>query len=497
MNLNRIQDRIIELMSIFALQVQNAAAMGKTDINRVSEVVLVPLFVEIFGYKNLKNLNDTAQANYPGIDLGDETARVAIQVTSSSDNEKIKDTLLKFIKYELYKKYDRLIIYILTNKQKTYSGSGHEEIIQGKFTFNKDENIKDYRDLLAVVKGFQVNKARKIENILEINFGNRNTPLLMDTSPHGTEDVFLNLIEISFPKTIYVADLVVNRDEVIENSRTEGGAWLKRTASTREVAQADLKQQGLSFATDWECHENKVVTFHDLYDENLRLTKIIDQGTVTPLATERFYTIDGKVDENRERVFKSLLRRCLQQKLFHQHVHWQNQDNLFIFSEVEGEPKRTEQWFGEKENERKVYERTMKNNKPDEILICKHLAFGVQFKRFGNQWYLIINPDWFFSWNGYKKSIFGVEKIKWLKKEEDNKQVFNHFRFIVYFLSHEEPASFFDDKPGYRFLSLGNMVKFNSAPVLNDQVWNPPKPREVGDTDDDDENSQGSLDFSL
>lgn len=98
MNLNRIQDRIIELMSIFALQVQNAAAMGKTDINRVSEVVLVPLFVEIFGYKNLKNLNDTAQANYPGIDLGDETARVAVQVTSSSDNEKIKDTLQKFIK---------------------------------------------------------------------------------------------------------------------------------------------------------------------------------------------------------------------------------------------------------------------------------------------------------------------------------------------------------------------------------------------------------------
>lgn len=497
MNLDRTQSRIIELMSIFRFQIEGATSMNRTDVNRVSEVVLIPLFAETFGYKNLRNLNDTEGANFPGIDLADDDARVAFQITSSADNEKVKDTLRKFVKYELYKKYDRLFIYILTKKQNTYTGSGHDEIIQGTFAFDKGADIIDYSDLLTVVKGFQIDKARKIENILEANFGDRNVGLLIETPALGTEDVFLNLVEITFPETLYIADLDIDRDTVIANSRVEGGAWLKNSASTREVAQAALKQQGLSFATDWECHENRVITFHNLYEDDLRLTKVIDQGTVTPIPSHRFYTINGEIDENRERVFKSLLRRCLQQKMFHLNVQWQNQDNLFIFTEEDGALKRTEHWYGERESERTVFERTMKNNKPDETLICKHLAFGVQFKRFGKQWYVAISPDWFFSWDGYKRSFFADEKLKWLKREEDNKQVFNHFRFIVYFLTHDKPSSLFDEKQRqrYRFLEFGNIIKFNSAPPLDDRAWNPPKPKEAGDTEEED--AQASLDFSL
>lgn len=132
MNLDRTQSRIIELMSIFRLQIESATSMSRTDVNRVSEVVLIPLFAEVFGYKSLRNLNDTERANFPGIDLADDDARVAFQITSSADNEKIKDALRKFVKCELYKKYDRLSIYILTRKQSTYTGSGHDEIIQGR-----------------------------------------------------------------------------------------------------------------------------------------------------------------------------------------------------------------------------------------------------------------------------------------------------------------------------------------------------------------------------
>lgn len=86
--------------------------------------------------------------------------------------------------------------------------------------------------------------------------------------------MFLNLVEISFPEQLFIADLDIDRDEVLVNSRVEGGAWLKNSASTREVAQAALKQQGLSFAADWECHENKVITFHNLYEDDLRLTRM-------------------------------------------------------------------------------------------------------------------------------------------------------------------------------------------------------------------------------
>ena len=73
MNLQRVQNRIVELMSIFVYQVQGSAAMKSHRHHRISEVVLIPLFAELFGYKNLKTLPQ--QPNYPGIDLGNETAR--------------------------------------------------------------------------------------------------------------------------------------------------------------------------------------------------------------------------------------------------------------------------------------------------------------------------------------------------------------------------------------------------------------------------------------
>ncbi|MBD2139290.1 SMEK domain-containing protein [Anabaena sp. FACHB-1237] len=104
MNLLKSQNRIIVLMSRFVDQVNDSTAMARTDINKVAETILTHLLAEVYDYRELKNLNSETN-NYPGIDLGDEKARVAFQITSTSDNEKIKDTLGKFVKYELYRTY--------------------------------------------------------------------------------------------------------------------------------------------------------------------------------------------------------------------------------------------------------------------------------------------------------------------------------------------------------------------------------------------------------
>ena len=180
MNLKKSQDRINELMSIFVVQVKGAGAMSRTDINHVSENVLIPLLSEIYGHTDLRNLNVSEDPNFPAIDLGDEKTKTAYQITSTSSSEKIKDTLKKFVKYKLYEEYDRLVIYILTEKQETYQGRGFEEIIQGKFSFDKENDIRDYQDLLKEISGFSsVDKSRRIENILEEHFGEKqNIPAL-------------------------------------------------------------------------------------------------------------------------------------------------------------------------------------------------------------------------------------------------------------------------------------------------------------------------------
>src|SRR4028118_2006481 len=102
MNLEQSQKRINYLMSLFVTQIKGCTAMGQTDLNKVAENILIPLIAEVYGYKNLENLNFTKGSNYPSVDLGDETARVAFQITATPDLKKVKHTLTKFVEHKLY-----------------------------------------------------------------------------------------------------------------------------------------------------------------------------------------------------------------------------------------------------------------------------------------------------------------------------------------------------------------------------------------------------------
>jgi AAA ATPase domain/MalT-like TPR region len=171
MNLERSQKRIRDLMSLFVTQVKSATAMGQTDINKVAETILIPLIAEVYGYRNLKNLNFTEGSNFPSVDLGDETARVAFQITATPGIEKVKHTLTKFFEYKLDEKYDRIIIYIITEKQNSYSDTEINRILQGKFIFDVKKDIWDWQNILGEVTKFQIEKTREVEKILEANFG--------------------------------------------------------------------------------------------------------------------------------------------------------------------------------------------------------------------------------------------------------------------------------------------------------------------------------------
>ncbi|WP_445310735.1 SMEK domain-containing protein, partial [Microcoleus vaginatus] len=145
--------------------------MQKTDINKLAQTILIPLLAEVYGYQNLKDLDFTEGSNYPSVDLGDETARVAFQITSTRGIEKVKHTLTEFVEHKLYEKYDRIIIYIITDRQKDYSDTEINKIIQGKLSFDVKNDIWDYRNILGEVAKFQIEKAREVEKLLEANFG--------------------------------------------------------------------------------------------------------------------------------------------------------------------------------------------------------------------------------------------------------------------------------------------------------------------------------------
>lgn len=162
--------RITSLLGVFRNQVELAGALNHTDIHRVAEDVLKALLRDIWNLNQLENLNLWEEHNFPGIDLGDKWDRVAVQVTSQADSEKVKGTLRQFVGKDLYTEYDRLIMLIVGKKQGSYSGSGFSEILDGKLTFDKEKDILDFRDLMRDVEKLDDEHLDKVQNYLESQF---------------------------------------------------------------------------------------------------------------------------------------------------------------------------------------------------------------------------------------------------------------------------------------------------------------------------------------
>ena len=327
MNLKKYQDRIKELMTKFITRIEVEGAMDSTDINRVSENVLIPLLSEIYGHKDLRNLNVSEGPNFPAIDLGDEKTGIAYQITSTANSKKIKDTLQKFVKHKLYEKYGHLIIYILTKKQKTYQERKFDEIIQGKFSFDKKNNIRDYRDLLKEISGFSsVDKLRRVERILEEHFGETEYPRSLDpdTQDDTSEDPLDWLEKVNSLWGEELATIRINREKlrnhlqdfalqgngVIIGSPGVGKTYLlkelRQSLKSAHIPHLLLPIDQLGDGTDKTLREE--LSYKGDLIEKLKSVPVPDQKAIL-----LFDTFDAARDEQTRKRFLRLIQRAIQE----------------------------------------------------------------------------------------------------------------------------------------------------------------------------------------
>ena len=267
---------------------------------------------------------------------------------------------------------------------------------------------------------------------------------------------WLNLLPITFPPRLYLG-------QTIPEVRPNRGS---RNRNPRHWARKYLVDRGLRFSSDWTIYDGQVVTFHDLHQQGLPLAQLVDIGTVTDLATGEYHDIDA----NYRRAFKTLLRLCLQQLLYKRGVFWQHRAGLFCFAPTDdGARERNESWTDRKNATRVVFKRVPKRDAPDDIYYCKHLAFRAAFHVFDSIWYVSIKPEWFFSSDGYRRWFWGAEKIDYLKRVEKNQTVFNHVKFLSYFLRRQ--PDLFSEVPVYPFLTFRPMESLRGLPEVDDNAW--------------------------
>ncbi len=459
-----IENRINELFAQLVTEVRGATALGLTDINKLSEDCLVPVLKRSLDLPGLRNLNQTEQRNFPAIDLADDTSETAIQITATPDRSKIMDTLTGFMAHGLYTSYRRLLIFVITEKKERYSDTGISEALGGRLDFNINRDVIDYRDILRALHSKPLHILDAISRVLEGQLSKTPEWAFQDiVSLEPKEIGYLNLLDISFPQTLYVADIAF--DEERRRPRRRSGSQ----ANLRDRVWKLMEERHIRFSSDWTCHEKQIITFHDLSDPLLPISEIVDRGTLTTLAPDEYYG-EG---EDQERVFKSLLHYCLKQALYKKGIQWQHLAEVFIFCPLDEEQSKRQEAWGSERIIRTVYEKKMTKRDPTRVMYHKHLAFGRQFLRLESAWFLVLKPEWFFSYDGYNKSRYCDEKVTWLKKHEWNKNVYTHLRFLVDFLTTVPNEDLFDGQAAepYPFLKFGKLVSFSDLPMLPDSKW--------------------------
>lgn len=466
MNRAKTISRINELLSRFVAEVKIANENNLYDLNIHAENVIIPLLNRLYGLV-LENANKKRK-NYPSVDLVDEINKVAFQVTSTANNEKIKHTLVEFNKHKLYEKFDFLYLYILTEKQKSYSGKGFDEIIEERFSFNKDKNIIDYSDVIKKIEEIlNLSVLIGIQELLESEFSEAKIAERRHLLEHPKEEdieveyIFPNLLEIEIPEKIYVAEIGFDRREIIEQSRkTKRKLWWK--SSQRKVASRVLNDSGNEYYHDWHLYENNLITFKNLFDSNEPLRCLIDEGTINGFDAKDYY----EINDDYKRAFKSLLGYCLREKLSLKEVEWVHEEKLYRFK-TNREVPRAKQVRWRKENQSKKTVISEIYSKSEGHIICfKHLAFHYSIYDFDDTWYLSISPTWSFSSNGWKKSRFSKNYKSGIKRLEGNKSVYYYFRFWAYFLNYYDLF----DQP-YDFFKTKKAFSFPFSPIVEDNNW--------------------------
>jgi hypothetical protein len=162
MNRKSCIDGIVYYLSILRFSVELHNSLNHQDINVASENFFRDFLNLAFGY-HLKNIN-IVQRNAQAIDLGDDDARIAIQVTSSTGLAKVKHTYAGFVKGGLNNTYDRLIILMIGEKT-GFKQDTFGEV--GGFQISLRDDVWGISEVLSRLEDLTLDKLAECEKYLK------------------------------------------------------------------------------------------------------------------------------------------------------------------------------------------------------------------------------------------------------------------------------------------------------------------------------------------
>lgn len=219
--------------------------MGQTDISDASDAMLRELLAETFGLLDLRSLN-AERSNFPGLDLGDDRAGRAFQITADQRLTKILKTLTTSIQRDLHKRYPKIQVYVTTERQRRYKQSSIDRLLQGAIEFKAGRDILDYRSLLKLYKTFDLERLERIASILRKHLLTRPAPLVAEQADALERDIAARFQEVVarllFPEVASQNPLRALAEELFNGAGTGVSQALRRRVlifSARVAARRD------------------------------------------------------------------------------------------------------------------------------------------------------------------------------------------------------------------------------------------------------------------
>jgi Domain of unknown function (DUF4365) len=238
------------------------------------------------------------------------------------------------------------------------------------------------------------------------------------------------------------------------------------------VAQTDYRTAGELFARlheitlnvrgEWLLVNKTLMSFHDLRDHPW--TEVCEMGTCEELETQEWAETE---DPARQRLFVQLLNSCLKEKLFPKGIKF-SRDHGFYYFRASKDPSDREYAYQSRENRtsRVVFKGYPKKNDHTQMSFYRHSAFEGRFVHFGSEWYLQVTPNYHFTRDSERTSLYAPDLLSGIKRLENNQAVHGQ---VVMWASVLMERSLFDVGP--RFVDFTELVQFQLDVGLDDKSW--------------------------
>lgn len=257
----------------------------------------------------------------------------------------------------------------------------------------------------------------------------------------GNESLISNMLAVeSFGPTIWSASSPCRvRDDAWERMRANG-----------------------AFESGFHLSQGKIFAMTPLHRGAL---SVLCDGPVTEMPTEAWA---GSEDPDLRKRFVSLLNFTLR-SAHHPDLVWHSKKRVVYFQAPANLARRRIK--GRRKGPgRSFFMPYYGKDAETKVKYCRHYAADLRFRRWEGRWFLEINPDYHFTIDGKRDSLYDEEYVSKIKRRERNSAVLGLVQAWADYLRGED--TLFSERD--RRIVFGDLLTFEADAFIDEAVWIPP-----------------------